>query len=53
MELLELLFIDGSPAGVKAMLNTMNLCQNTLRLPLVPVSRTILTRIQKAVEEVK
>jgi 4-hydroxy-tetrahydrodipicolinate synthase len=53
MELLELLFIDGSPAGVKAMLNTMNLCQNTLRLPLVPVSRTVFTRIQKAVEEAK
>ena len=53
MEMLELLFTDGSPAGVKAMLNTLNLCQNTLRLPLVPVSRTILSRIQKAVEEVR
>ena len=53
MEMIELLFIDGSPAGVKAMLNTMNLCQNTLRLPLVPVSRTVYSRIQKAVEEVK
>jgi 4-hydroxy-tetrahydrodipicolinate synthase len=53
MEMIELLFIDGSPAGVKAMLNIMNLCQNTLRLPLVPVSRTIYSRIQKAIEEVK
>jgi 4-hydroxy-tetrahydrodipicolinate synthase len=53
MEMIELLFIDGSPAGVKAMLNVMNICQNNLRLPLVPVSRTIYTRIQKAIEEVK
>jgi 4-hydroxy-tetrahydrodipicolinate synthase len=53
MEMIELLFIDGSPGGVKAMLNIMNLCQNTLRLPLVPVSRTIYTRIQKAIEDVK
>jgi len=53
MEMIELLFIDGSPGGVKAMLNIMNLCQNTLRLPLVPVSRTVYTRIQKAIEEVK
>lgn len=52
-EMLELLFIDGSPAGVKAMLNILNLCQNNLRLPLVPVSRTIYSRIQKAIEEVK
>jgi 4-hydroxy-tetrahydrodipicolinate synthase len=53
MEMIELLFIDGSPAGVKAMLNVMNLCQNNLRLPLVPVSRTVYSRIQKAIEEVK
>jgi 4-hydroxy-tetrahydrodipicolinate synthase len=52
LEMIELLFIDGNPSGVKAMLNIMNLCQNSLRLPLVPVSRTVYTRIQKAIEEV-
>jgi 4-hydroxy-tetrahydrodipicolinate synthase len=53
LEMIDLLFTDGSPAGVKAMLNVMNLCQNTVRLPLVPVSRTIYTRIQKAIDEIK
>jgi 4-hydroxy-tetrahydrodipicolinate synthase len=53
LELIDLLFIEGNPAGVKAMLSMMNICQNTLRLPLVPVQRTIYTRIQKAIEEVK
>jgi 4-hydroxy-tetrahydrodipicolinate synthase len=53
LEIIELLFTDGNPAGVKAMLNIMNICQNNLRLPLVPVNRTIYTRIQKAIEEVK
>jgi 4-hydroxy-tetrahydrodipicolinate synthase len=48
LELTELLFIEGNPSGIKAMLDAMNLCQNILRLPLVPVSRTIYTRIQKA-----
>jgi 4-hydroxy-tetrahydrodipicolinate synthase len=52
LEMTELLFIDGNPSGVKAMLNIMNLCQNILRLPLVPVNRTIYTRIQKAIDEV-
>jgi 4-hydroxy-tetrahydrodipicolinate synthase len=52
LEIIELLFIDGNPAGVKAMLNMMNLCNNNLRLPLLPVSRTIYTRIQKAIEEI-
>jgi 4-hydroxy-tetrahydrodipicolinate synthase len=53
LEMIELLFADGNPAGVKAMLGIMNLCQNYLRLPLVPVNRTIYTSIQKAVDEVK
>jgi len=52
LEMIELLFIEGNPSGVKAMLNLMNICQNYLRLPLVPVSRPVYTRIQKAIEEV-
>jgi 4-hydroxy-tetrahydrodipicolinate synthase len=53
MESLELLFADGNPSGVKAFLSIMNLCQNTLRLPLVPVSKAIFTRIQKVTEDIK
>jgi 4-hydroxy-tetrahydrodipicolinate synthase len=53
MEIIELLFADGNPSGVKAMLKEMNICQNTLRLPLVPVNKAILDRIQKAMKEVK
>jgi 4-hydroxy-tetrahydrodipicolinate synthase len=53
LEMIELLFIDGNPAGIKAILSAMNLCQNNLRLPLVPVTKAIYTRIQKAIEEVK
>ena len=53
LEMTELAFVEGNPAGVKAMLSIMGLCQNNLRLPLVPVSRTIYTRIQKAIEEIK
>lgn len=52
LEMIELLFTEGNPAGIKAMLSVMNICQNYLRLPLVPVSRTTMTRIQKAVEDI-
>jgi 4-hydroxy-tetrahydrodipicolinate synthase len=52
LEMIELLFVDGNPAGVKDMLSIMNLCHNNVRLPLVPVSRPVHTRIQKAVEEI-
>ena len=37
-ELYKLLFIDGNPAGVKALLNDMGLIENVLRLPLVPTN---------------
>lgn len=35
-ELFSLLFVDGNPAGVKCLLNSMGLIENELRLPLVP-----------------
>lgn len=50
-EIIELLFSEGNPAGIKAMLSVMNICHNYLRLPLVPVSRATFSRIQKAMEE--
>ncbi|HPT20572.1 MAG TPA: 4-hydroxy-tetrahydrodipicolinate synthase [Bacteroidales bacterium] len=53
IEMTELLFVEGNPSGVKAILNAMSLCQNNLRLPLVPVSRAISAKIQKAIEEIK
>jgi 4-hydroxy-tetrahydrodipicolinate synthase len=53
LEMIELCFVDGNPAGVKAMMSMMNLCSNNLRLPLVPVSKPVYTRIQKAMEEIK
>jgi len=53
MEMIELLFADGNPSGIKAMLSVMNLCHNNLRLPLVPVSKTVFSRIQKAIEDIK
>ena len=35
-ELYSLLFVDGNPAGVKALLSEMGFIENELRLPLVP-----------------
>jgi 4-hydroxy-tetrahydrodipicolinate synthase len=35
-DLYSLLFIDGNPAGVKALMNELGLLKNVLRLPLVP-----------------
>ena len=39
-ELYSLLFVDGNPAGVKALLSEMGYIENVLRLPLVPTRIT-------------
>ena len=39
-ELYDLLFVDGNPAGVKALLSEMGFIENVLRLPLVPTRIT-------------
>ena len=50
-ELFKLLFIDGNPAGVKAMLSEMGLIENVLRLPLVPTRLTTMEKISQIVKE--
>lgn len=50
-ELFSLLFVDGNPAGVKAMLNAMGSCQNILRLPLVPTRITTFQKIQQILNQ--
>lgn len=47
MEAMELFFAEGSPAGVKACLHAMGICDNVLRLPLVPVSEALYARLKK------
>ena len=49
-ELYSLLFVDGNPAGVKALLHEMGFIENVLRLPLVP---TRITTFQKMTEILK
>ena len=49
-ELYSLLFVDGNPAGVKALLHEMGFIENILRLPLVP---TRITTLQKMTEILK
>jgi 4-hydroxy-tetrahydrodipicolinate synthase len=52
-ELYSLLFVDGNPAGVKAMLSAMGYCENVLRLPLVPTRITTFEKIQKILQQLR
>lgn len=44
-DLFNLLFVDGNPAGAKAMLHEMGMIENVLRLPLVPTRLTTMQKI--------
>jgi len=50
-DLFSLLFVDGNPAGVKAVLSEMGLIENVLRLPLVPTRLSTLKRIHEILKE--
>ena len=52
-ELFELLFVDGSPSGVKSLLHMMGLVENKLRLPLVPVRTVTFEKIRNALQQLK
>lgn len=52
-ELFSLLFVDGNPAGVKAMLHEMGFIENVLRLPLVPTRISTLHKMSEILKELK
>lgn len=52
-ELYKLLFVDGNPAGVKAVLTEMGYIKNVLRLPLVPARETTVQKISQSLQELK
>ena len=44
--IMHMMFEDTSPAPIKAALSMLGLCENELRLPLTPISRTLYEKIQ-------
>lgn len=52
-EMCNLLFVDGNPAGVKAMLSIMGMIENKLRLPLVPARQITCEKLSAAWEKIK
>ena len=47
-EMYRLLFVDGNPAGAKALLSMMGMMKNKLRLPLVPARDVTCEQLQSA-----
>lgn len=52
-ELFNLLFVDGNPAGVKAMMSEMGLIENVLRLPLVPTRIVVREKMRDILKDLR
>ena len=52
-ELYQLLFVDGNPAGVKALLHEMGMIENELRLPLVPTRIATMQKMAAILKELR
>ena len=53
LDITEMIFSEGSPAGIKAALDCLGILHNHLRLPLTPVSRTLYNNISRYIKESK
>lgn len=52
LEFTNALFSDGSPSGIKASLEIMNLCKSNVRLPLVKVNKATQTTLENIIEDI-
>nr|WP_321451402.1 4-hydroxy-tetrahydrodipicolinate synthase [uncultured Carboxylicivirga sp.] len=51
LDMIQLLFKEGNPAGIKALLHARGLVDNQLRLPLVPVTQETYIAIEKIINK--
>jgi 4-hydroxy-tetrahydrodipicolinate synthase len=52
IDFISTLFLDGSPGGIKAALSMMDLCEEILRLPLVPVNKDVHKLIKRQLDQI-
>jgi 4-hydroxy-tetrahydrodipicolinate synthase len=50
-EMVYLMFCEGSPSGIKALMNLLGYCENKVRMPLCEVSEHTYLKISKAIAE--
>ena len=51
MDIIDFIFKENNPAGIKSVLKELNICNDTVRLPLVTASAELQTKICKFVSE--
>jgi 4-hydroxy-tetrahydrodipicolinate synthase len=52
-EMIQALFEEGNPSGIKAVLKIINICENSVRLPLVQVSDKLFKKLEILAKAIK
>jgi len=53
MDIIEGIYADGSPSGVKALLEMKGLCHNVVRLPLVKINKSLHNQLTQMLQELE
>ena len=52
-DLMNAIFEEGSPAGIKAAMEILGISSNNLRLPITPVSKGLYKKIEELITKIK
>jgi len=52
IDIINLLFIEGNPAGIKAALNILDIISNNFRLPLTPMSKDAFNKLKNEINKI-
>ena len=52
LDLIRMIYFEGNPTGIKVLMETLDLCENNLRLPLVPTSKELNLQLKEELKKV-
>jgi len=52
LKIIDQLFVEGNPSGIKAALHILNICENHVRMPLAPISRSTYNRLSDLIKAI-
>ena len=52
LDLIRMIYFEGNPTGIKVLMETLGLCENNLRLPLVPGSKELTLQLKEELKRV-
>ena len=52
LDLIRMIYFEGNPTGIKVLMETLGLCENNLRLPLVPSTKELTLELKEELKKV-